>query len=120
MSFDELLTDLLERVDGALSATIVDGEGEMVATVCRDGVDRHTALLIGAYESIFHRRIEDVLDLTDCRSPSCHFVCYRDGIVLTCPLVDGYFLTLHCALDCNIGQGIKRLRETREMVISEM
>lgn len=120
MSFDRILNEVLEGVEGSLFAAIFDGDGELVQIVCREGLERHRMRLIGAYESIFHRGIGDALALSDCRSVSCHFACYTGGVVVTYPLIDGYFLSLYGDPECNIGQGILRLKASREKVEQEM
>lgn len=97
-----------------------DSEGELVQLVSRAGVDQHCLRLIGAYESIFHRSLTDVLSLTHCTNVRYHFACYTRGVILTCPLADGYFLMLYCESGCNIGQALRRLRESRTRVVEEM
>lgn len=97
-----------------------DSDGELVQIVSRDGVDQHRLRLIGAYESIFHRSLTEVLALTQCTNTRSHFACYTGGVILTCPLADGYFLMLYCEPECNIGQALRRLRVSRTRVVEEM
>ena len=120
MPFEPLLTELLEGVDGALSAAMFDAEGEMVQIVVREGIDRHRLQLIGAYESIFHRRLLDTLAMSPFEKITCHFSWYSGAIIMTYPLIDGYFLQLYGAPDCNIGQAVQRMRIAYAKVIAEM
>ncbi|MEW6365484.1 MAG: hypothetical protein AB1714_12730 [Acidobacteriota bacterium] len=120
MSFEPLLTELLEGVDGAISAAMFDAEGEMVQIVGRKGIDRHRLQLIGAYESIFHRQLLDMLALSPLEKITCHFTWYSRGIILTYPLGDGYLLQLYGEPDCNVGQAFHHMRAAYARILAEM
>ena len=120
VSFEFFLNGLLQNVDGTLSAGIYDSEGEVVQLNRREGEDLHRLRLVGAYESIFHRRLLSLLALSICGAPNFHVSQYSGGVVVTMPLIEGYFLYLYCEPGCNIGQAINRLRLARPHIITEM
>ena len=117
MPYQALLDTLVRSVDGAQSALLLDGNGELVVEA-GDRDERHR--LIGAYQGIAlaqARQLEERYATGEIR----HILWrYAGGHVILRPLRDGYYLLLSLSPDANVGQCLHRSAETQERLNAEL
>ena len=104
-----LLDRLVERVDGARAAVLLDEEGERVV---ESGAGDYRHRLIGAYQGIAllvaQRTLGEAAGVID------YILCRYDwGTVLLRPMRDGYYLILSLSPDVIVGPGLHRSVETQ-------
>jgi predicted regulator of Ras-like GTPase activity (Roadblock/LC7/MglB family) len=111
--YQSLLDDLLNTVEGAQGAVLLDAEGEVVVEAgARDF--RHR--LIGAYQGIAlitaHRALGSFAE-----SGIRYLLCrYAWGIVLLHPCKEGYYLILSLDPDAQVWTGLHRSEVTRRLM----
>jgi predicted regulator of Ras-like GTPase activity (Roadblock/LC7/MglB family) len=111
--YQRLLDDLLNSVDGAQGAVLLDAEGEVVVEAgARDF--RHR--LIGAYQGIAlgtaHRTLGSYAT-SGIRYVLCR---YAWGVVLLRPLREGYYLILSLRPDAPVWSGLHRSEVTQRQM----
>lgn len=117
MPYQSLLDRLVQGVDGAQCALLLDSEGEVVVEAGAGG-ERHR--LIGAYQGIALTRVRDTGERYD-SGPIDHILCrYFFGHVILRPLKDGYYLVMSMAPDANVGQGLFHSAEARDRMNAEL
>ncbi|HET7292657.1 MAG TPA: roadblock/LC7 domain-containing protein [Vicinamibacteria bacterium] len=117
MAFQALLDRLVDSVNGAQGAVLMDATGEVVFEA-GDGAERHR--LIGAYQGIALMRLRDADERFDIGGVRHVYSRYRDGQVILRPLKDGYYLVLSLAPGANVGQALFRSAQTRERLDAEL
>jgi len=107
--YQMLLDQLMERVDGARAAVLLDEEGERVVEA---GARDYRHRLIGAYQGIAllaaHRVLDEAAGAID------YILCRYDwGTIVLRPMRDGYYLILSLSPDVIVGPGLHRSVETQ-------
>jgi hypothetical protein len=93
MPFNYLLTNLLVDVPSAVGAIFLDSEGEAIEWVSREG-DPYELKVEGAYQSIFLRRLERVIDQLAAGEVDSYAVVSENLVALTQALPHGYYVVL--------------------------
>ncbi len=117
MPFQTLLDRLVDSVQGARGAVLMDASGEVVFEAGeRD--ERHR--LIGAYQGIALTRLRSADERCDIGGVRHLYCRYSEGHVILRPLKDGYYLVLSLAPGANVGQALHRTAQTRERLDAEL
>jgi hypothetical protein len=93
MPFNYLLTNLLVDVPSAIGAIFLDGEGEAIEWVSREG-DPYELKVEGAYQSIFMRRLERVVEQLAAGEVDSYAVVSENLVALTQAMPHGYYVVL--------------------------
>lgn len=93
MPFNYLLTNLLVDVPSAVGAIFLDSEGEAIEWVSREG-DPYELKVEGAYQSIFLRRLERVIEQLAAGEVDSYTVVSQNLVALTQALPHGYYVVL--------------------------
>ena len=117
MPFQALLERLVDSVDGAQGAVMMDASGEVVFEA-GDRDERHR--LIGAYQGIALVRLKNAEERGEIGGIRHLYCRYSAGQVILRPLKDGYYLVVSLAPDANVGQALFRSAETRERLDAEL
>lgn len=118
MTFQNVLSRLVEDVDGAIGAMFLDWEGESVDLY--GWPDRHDMRLLGAYQGIFLnqlRRFSDEMELGDV---TYFKIAFRGAQFFNAVLEDGYYLSL--ATEPQIVEGVawQAMRRARRLLNEEI
>ena len=113
MPYQRLLDELLDSVEGAQGAVLLDSEGEVVVEAgARDF--RHR--LIGAYQGIALATAHKTLGRY-AESGIRYLLCrYAWGIVLLRPCREGYFLILSLDPDAQVWIGLHRTEVAQHLM----
>ena len=104
-----LLDRLVERVEGARAAVLLDEEGERVV---ESGARDYRHRLIGAYQGI--ALIAAQRALGELAGPIDYILCRYDwGAVVLRPMRDGYYLILSLSPEVLVGPGLYSSVETQ-------
>ncbi len=119
MPFHRILSDLLDRVDGALGAIFLDWEGETVELVGR-GSSHYDLKLAGAYQGIFLDRLRSICGDSGLGEPRSFKLHMGSSTFLNCTLDDGYYLVLAVRTGTLEAMAWEQLRKTRDRLLQEM
>lgn len=105
MPYQKLLDGLVRDIPGALSAQLLDSEGEVAI---HSGVADERHRLIGAYQGIHLSLTRQAMERHG-MGPIRYLVCRYDGAqVILRPLKDGYYLVVSLAPDAGLALGVER------------
>ena len=122
MAFRRILHQLVQATQGALGALFVDYEGETVEVVTERPLDAddHDLRVIGAYQGIFLTRLREVADKLPIGHPKSFKIEFERTVILSCDVMDGYYLVLVVDHEAVEGIAWHRLMECRQRLIDEM
>ncbi|HUO85343.1 MAG TPA: roadblock/LC7 domain-containing protein [Thermoanaerobaculia bacterium] len=119
MTFEAILNELVNRVEGALGAMFLDWEGEAVQIVGRSA-SAYDLQLAGAYQGIYLDRLRKIGTSCDLGQPQSFRIRLEGSTFLNAVLKDGYYLVLVLRTGAPEGVAWERLRRTRERLIREI
>ena len=105
MPYLRLLERLRASVPGALSALLLDANGEVVVEA-GPRVERDRHRLIGAYQGLALSALRQATLPYDVGAIRCLVFRYTAGSLILRPLRDGYYLVMSLAPEASPGQGI--------------
>ena len=111
--FTEMLSSLVNRVDGALGAAFVDSSGEAVESLSADE-NNDLIDLMGAYQGIAFQASRRIVDQLDAGSIDYFYTSYEEASFLIKALDQDYFIMLVLGPEANLGQGIYNVRRAAE------
>jgi predicted regulator of Ras-like GTPase activity (Roadblock/LC7/MglB family) len=111
--FTELLSDLVDRVDGAVGAAFIDNYGEAVQCIAAEGEDDYVKLM-GAYQGIALQTSQHIAHQLDAGEVDFFFTAYETASFLVKALAHDYFLLLVLAPEANVGKGIYDIQRSAE------
>ncbi|MEZ4600014.1 MAG: roadblock/LC7 domain-containing protein [Syntrophotaleaceae bacterium] len=104
MPFKHLLTELLERIPGALGAIIADWEGEAVDHVAR--MDDYELRVIGAHKGIILSNLRRVLEQLGRDRLQEVIISTSRSRTLVLPVTEDYFLVVTADRDVVLGRAL--------------
>jgi predicted regulator of Ras-like GTPase activity (Roadblock/LC7/MglB family) len=107
--FTQMLTDLVNRVDGAVGAAFIDSYGEAVQTYAVDG-DVDYVNLMGAYQGIAFQTARNIMTQLEAGAIDYTYTSYDKVSFLVKALPQDYFVLLLLKPEANVGQGIYNVR----------
>lgn len=117
--FTQLLSDLVERVDGAVGAAFIDNYGEAVQCVAASG-DEDYIKLMGAYQGIALQTSRGIVEQLEAGSIDYVFTSYENASFLIKALQQDYFLMLVLESEANLGKGIYNIQRSADAFNKEM
>jgi predicted regulator of Ras-like GTPase activity (Roadblock/LC7/MglB family) len=111
--FSEMLTSLVDRVDGAIGAAFVDSTGEAVQSHSLEG-NTDLVDLMGAYQGIAFQTSRSIVSSLDAGAIDYFYTAYDRASFVIKALDQDYFLMLVLGPDANLGQGIYNVRRSAE------
>jgi predicted regulator of Ras-like GTPase activity (Roadblock/LC7/MglB family) len=117
--FTEMLSSLVNRVDGALGAAFIDSYGEAVQSLSADE-DSDLIDLMGAYQGIAFQASRSIVDQLEAGSIDYFYTSYENASFLIKALDQDYFLMLVLGPEANLGQGIYNVRRAAEAFNQEI
>jgi predicted regulator of Ras-like GTPase activity (Roadblock/LC7/MglB family) len=111
--FTELLSELVERVDGAIGAAFIDSYGEAVQCVAAGG-DEDYIKLMGAYQGIALQTSRAIVKQLEAGAIDYVFTSYDSASFLIKALAHDYFLMLVLPPEANVGKGIYNIRRSAD------
>ena len=109
--FTELLSDLIQRVDGAVGAAFIDSYGEAVQCVATGG-DEEYIKLMGAYQGLALQTSRGVVGQLEAGAMDYLYTSYENASFLIKALEQNYFLMLVLAPEANVGKGVYNIRRS--------
>jgi predicted regulator of Ras-like GTPase activity (Roadblock/LC7/MglB family) len=107
--FTELLSDLVERVDGSIGAAFIDSYGEAVQCYAAQG-DEDYIKLMGAYQGIALQTSRGIVHQLEAGGIDYVFTAYENISFLIKALEHDYFLMLVLGPEANVGKGVYTIR----------
>lgn len=107
--FTELLSDLVERVDGSIGAAFIDSYGEAVQCYAVQG-DEDYIKLMGAYQGIALQTSRGIVHQLEAGGIDYVFTAYENISFLIKALEHDYFLMLVLGPEANVGKGVYTIR----------
>jgi predicted regulator of Ras-like GTPase activity (Roadblock/LC7/MglB family) len=117
--FTELLTTLIDAVDGSLGAAFIDSYGEAVQCISPNGDDDYVKLM-GAYQGISLGTSRGIVGQLDAGEVDYCYTAYENMSFLVKALDHDYFLMLILSPDANVGKGIYAIRRSADAFNREM
>jgi predicted regulator of Ras-like GTPase activity (Roadblock/LC7/MglB family) len=117
MPFKRLLEHLVDSVEGAQAALLLDSQGEVVV---ESGRQDHRHRLIGAYQGITLSRAEEAA--RRCDFGELHYLIhrYQGGSIVLQPLKDGYYLVLSLSPQALVAEGVRKTLKSRDQLNGEL
>jgi predicted regulator of Ras-like GTPase activity (Roadblock/LC7/MglB family) len=119
MTFRNILSTLVENVDGALGAMFLDDQGESVEVVTRS-IDPYEMQVIGAYQGIFLDHVRRICSAFEHGRLEQFKIDWRNSTMFNVDLADGYYLVLVCRRGIIEAIAWRALLECRELLIKEI
>ena len=118
--FRSILDELLATTSGAFAAIFLDFEGETVQLVCDRDISDHDLRIIGAYQGIFLNQLRALCTKANIGTPHRYKIEFKETMVLSSDLKDGYYLVLLLDVRANEGMAWHQLDACREKILVEM
>ncbi len=118
MPLQKEMDDLLDDIDGAIGAIIVDYEGEAVVASVQD-LSTYDLQVVGAYGGIFLDHITRISKESTLGRPASFVISGKDVRLLHHVLRDGYFIVVILRRDACLSAARHRLRLCYERLIEE-
>ena len=109
--FTELLSDLLDRSEGAIGVAFIDSYGEAVQCIAAEGEDDYVKLM-GAYQGIALQTSRGILSQLDAGEVEFCLTAYENASFLVKALAHDYFLMLVLGPEANVGKGIYNIQRS--------
>lgn len=120
MIFRLILHELVATTGGAFAAIFLDFEGETVELVCDRDLSDHDLRIVGAYQGIFLGRLREMCDRLAIGTLHRFKLEFRDTMVLSCDLKDGYYIVLLADHRANEGMVWQQMEACRAKLLAEM
>ncbi len=104
---DQILSELIENVNGARAAVFLDDEGEMISQVGDDSIDMR---LVGAWKEIHLEHIREIAERLGLGGVHAVLFSLDEGNELIVPVADEYCLLLFLSSYADIKGAMDGLR----------
>ena len=115
--YQQLLEHLVESVQGAEAALLLDAEGEVVVET---GPRNERHRLIGAYQGLVLSKLTQVNDRYELGKLDYVLRRHEGGTVVVRPLKDGYYFVVSLADGTPVGPCLYQSARTRERLNEEL
>lgn len=119
MSFQNILEEMVTKVDGSVAALFIDYDGEAVDVAGRE-LSRHDLQVIGAYQGIFLDRVRKICAVVAHGDPVRFKIDMEGSSFLNTVLRDGYCLVLVLKKGSREAPAWQHLENCRERILVEM
>jgi hypothetical protein len=122
LSFQAILRETLQQIDGGIGAVFLDHEGESVDLWAERPFDIGADGLkaIGAYQGIYISELKRLGARADIGQPRRFTTHFESAMVLSCDLADGYYLVVILDPSTNEGLAWRRVESCRERLLAEI